>query len=69
HWIRIPANGLWTCRYPAELLQRTFCQMLILRMGAVPWWVSLAFTAVSVAFVLGTLRPSTSLAEEKEKAA
>jgi len=58
-WPRIPANGIWTLRYPAEMLQRTSCQMLLLRTGgSMPIWVSMSFTTLSVAFVFHSLRPA-----------
>jgi len=60
-WRRVPANGMWTLRYPAELLQRTSCQMLLLRTGgSMPVWVSMSFTTLSVAFVFHTLRPGAT---------
>jgi len=65
-WIRIPANAMWTLRYPAELLQRTSCQMLLLRIGHVPWLVSISFTASSVAFVLHTLQSDNGAKQGKE---
>jgi hypothetical protein len=64
-WIRVPANAMWTMRYPAELLQRTSCQMLLLRIGSVPWWVSMLFTSTSMLFVVLTLRPGLAGKHEK----
>jgi len=64
---RLPANAMWTLRQPAELLQRTACQMMLLQFGNVPWWVSMAFTATSVGFVNHTLRPAASDKEKQKK--
>eukprot|EP00933_Yihiella_yeosuensis_P003522 TRINITY_DN10644_c3_g1_i1.p1 TRINITY_DN10644_c3_g1~~TRINITY_DN10644_c3_g1_i1.p1 ORF type:complete len:415 (-),score=55.14 TRINITY_DN10644_c3_g1_i1:171-1415(-) len=69
-WPRMPANAVWTLRAAAERLERPFCQLLLLHFGTsnAPTWVPLTFAAISVGFVLHTLKPESQKNEEKKVA-